>query len=242
MTRRTVFSYCGKLVGHLPVCGWLRVAVAYVKRRANLVTQEWDDLIVGDELKILLEDIMDRVGKDDPVRGRWEVTGDVAKVWVDASSLAMGAMIEVDGDIIKDATWLRPNCASHINMAEFDAVIKGLNLVLAWHMKRMELMTDSSTVWRWINDGLTGRAWLKTKAASEMLIHRRIDIILSLVNECGLTLTVTLVPSIGNRADALTRVLQSWLKMLAVSTVKLPSVCAAAVEPTTDKLVTEVHH
>ncbi|KAK4326819.1 hypothetical protein Pmani_002676 [Petrolisthes manimaculis] len=156
MTRRTVFSYCGKLVGNFPVCGWLRVAVAYVKRRANLVTQWWDDLIIGDELKILLEDIMDRVGEDDPVRGRWDVTGDVAKVWVDASSLAMGAMIEVDGDIIEDATWLRPNCASHINMAELDAVIKGLNLVLAWHMKRVELMTDSSTVWRWINDGFTG--------------------------------------------------------------------------------------
>ncbi|KAK4319771.1 hypothetical protein Pmani_009323 [Petrolisthes manimaculis] len=202
----------------------------------------WDDPIIGDELIILLEDIMDRVGKDDPVRGRWDVTGDVAKVWVDASSLAMGAMIEVDGDIIEDATWLRPNCASHINMAELDAVIKGLNLVLAWHMKRVELMTDSSTVWRWINDGLTGRARLKTKAASEMLIRRRIDIILSLVNECGLALTVTLVPSIGNRADALTRVPQSWLKMLAVGTVVLPSVCAAAAEPTTDKLVTEVHH
>ncbi|KAK4306918.1 hypothetical protein Pmani_010324 [Petrolisthes manimaculis] len=75
-----------------------------------------------------------------------------------------------------------------------------------------------------------------------MLIRRRIDIILSLVNECGLALTVTLVPSIGNRADVLTRVPQSWLKMLAVGTVVLPSVCAAAAEPTTDKLVTEVHH
>jgi len=28
LTKRSVFSFCGKLVGHLPVCGWLHVAVS----------------------------------------------------------------------------------------------------------------------------------------------------------------------------------------------------------------------
>lgn len=79
----------------------------------------------GDELKVLLEEILGRVRKDDPVRGRWDVRGDVAKVWVDASSLAIGAAVEVDRDIIEDASWLRPEGSSHINMAELDAVIKG---------------------------------------------------------------------------------------------------------------------
>ena len=32
LTRRTVFSFCGKLVGHYSVCGWLRVATAFIKR------------------------------------------------------------------------------------------------------------------------------------------------------------------------------------------------------------------
>ncbi|KFD59762.1 hypothetical protein M514_28059 [Trichuris suis] len=35
LTCRTVFSYCGELIGHYPVCNWLRTAVAFVKREAN---------------------------------------------------------------------------------------------------------------------------------------------------------------------------------------------------------------
>ena len=31
ITCRSIFSVCGKLVGHYPVCGWLRVAVAAIK-------------------------------------------------------------------------------------------------------------------------------------------------------------------------------------------------------------------
>lgn len=38
-----LLSYCGKLVGHFLVCGWLHVGVAYIKRRANLAIQKWDD-------------------------------------------------------------------------------------------------------------------------------------------------------------------------------------------------------
>ena len=40
LTRRAVFSVCGRLTGHFPVCGWLRVAAAFVKRRANAVTTD----------------------------------------------------------------------------------------------------------------------------------------------------------------------------------------------------------
>ena len=103
LTRRTVFSYCGKLTGHFPVCGWLRVAVAYVKRRANAVTHGWNDVIVDDDLRVTLEEISEKVQKDDPVRGRWDVRGDVAKGWVDASPLAMGAAVEMDRKIVEDA-------------------------------------------------------------------------------------------------------------------------------------------
>lgn len=68
---------------------------------------------------------MDKVKKDDPVRGRWDVKGDAARVWVDASFLTMGAAVEVNESVIEDASWLRSDAASHINMAELDAVIKG---------------------------------------------------------------------------------------------------------------------
>ncbi|KHJ40059.1 hypothetical protein D918_09887 [Trichuris suis] len=114
-------------------------------------------------------------------------------VWADASSLAIGVVLEVNGSVVEDAAWLRSGDACHINMAELDAVVKGLNLAMSWHMKKIELMTDSSTVHRWISDGLSGRTRLRTKAVSEMLIRRRIGKVLSLVRECGLELTITVV-------------------------------------------------
>ena len=43
--QRTVFSLCGRLVEHLLVCGWLRVACRILKKRASLVMKRWDDKI-----------------------------------------------------------------------------------------------------------------------------------------------------------------------------------------------------
>ncbi|KFD45928.1 hypothetical protein M513_13213 [Trichuris suis] len=132
-------------------------------------------------------------------------------MWVDASALALGVALEVNGAIVEDGTRLRPDEARHFNMAELDAVIKGLNLALTWKMKTVELMTDSATVHRWIDDGLSGKARLKTKAANEMLIRRRVETVLALVREYELTLTVTLVRSADNKADKLTRVPSRWI-------------------------------
>ena len=237
LTRRSVFSYCGKLLGHFPVCGWLRVAVAFMKRKINNITSSWDEVANDDSLRIMLEETASEVDKNDPVRGRWDVTGSNARVWVDASSLALGVVIEVDGSVIEDASWLRKDDATHINIAELDAVVKGLNLALAWNMKEVDLMTDSATVHRWISDSLSGRSRLRTKAASEMLIRRRIGLVTSLVDECGLQLRVTLVPSESNKADALTRVPQRWLKPTATPA----AMCAAAANENIDDTVRRVH-
>ena len=35
ISRWELFSICGKLLGHYPVAGWLRLACSYVKRRAS---------------------------------------------------------------------------------------------------------------------------------------------------------------------------------------------------------------
>uniref|UniRef100_A0A5S6QIU7 RNA-directed DNA polymerase n=1 Tax=Trichuris muris TaxID=70415 RepID=A0A5S6QIU7_TRIMR len=171
--------------------------------------------------------------------GRWGVSGDKAKVWVDASALALGVALEVDGAIIEDGAWLRPDDAGHINMAELDAVVKGLNLALSWQLKDLQLMTDSLTVYRWIDDALSGRARLKTKAAREMLIRRRVAIVLALVKEYDLNLTVTLVKSVDNKADALTRVPRRWL---ALQNYDEALVYAAAATTQCEQVVAEVHH
>ncbi|KHJ40534.1 integrase core domain protein [Trichuris suis] len=186
-----------------------------------------------------LAEIANELKKNDPVRGRWDVSGSQVRLWVDASMLALGVALEVGGSIIKDGAWLRPDEARHINMAELDAVIKGLNLAIAWRMKEIELMTDSATVHRWIEDALSGRARLRTKAANEMLIRRRIETVLALIKEYDLAVTVTLVRSSENKADRLTRVPKRWL---ASAEPIGEEVCATADDTPLEQLIAEVHH
>ncbi|KFD62788.1 hypothetical protein M514_05186 [Trichuris suis] len=156
-----------------------------------------------------------------------------------------GRALEVNGAIVEDGTWQPPDEARRINMAELDAVIKGLNPALTWKMKTVELMTDSATVHQWIEDGLSGKARLKTKAANEMLIKRRLETVLALVREYDLTLavtvrTVTLVRSTDNKADKLIRVPRRWI---ARPEALGEQACAAAAtdEQLTERLVVTVH-
>ena len=97
-------------------------------------------------------------------------------------------------------------------MAELEAVLKGLNLAVVWKMKEIRLLTDSRAVFHWLSDALTGKARLKTKAASDLLIRRRLQLITSVADEYGLKIVVTLVPSENNKADSLTRLPNKWLK------------------------------
>ena len=79
-------------------------------------------------------------------------------VWVDASSLAMGVAFEVNGGIMEDACWLQPeNDARHINLAELDTTLKGVNLALQRQAKLLHIITDSVCTHWWITDALTGK-------------------------------------------------------------------------------------
>ena len=67
---------------------------------------------------------------------------------VDASSLARGVFLENRGAILEDAYCLRPiNNAQHINLAELDGTMKGINLALQWQVKMVHLYTDSACVY-----------------------------------------------------------------------------------------------
>lgn len=226
LTRRSVFAMCGKLVSHLPVCGWLRPAAAFVKRRANELSSGWDDEILDPAFLSLVGDLIRRVTSNDPSGGRWDVSGQEATVWVDASSLATGALLEVEGCPIEDGCWLRPEDGSHINLAELDALLRGVNMALTWKMKTLHIKTDSSTVYHWVSDALSGKARLRTKASSEMLIRRRVGTFTSLADEYDLSVDIALVPSSRNKADALTRVPQCWLRNNLSPSVD--GVCCAA--------------
>ena len=55
-------------------------------------------------LNCMIAEIVARVRETDPVGGNWHVDGHKMKVWVDASSVAMGVVLEVNGNIIEDAS------------------------------------------------------------------------------------------------------------------------------------------
>ncbi|KFD46646.1 hypothetical protein M514_12501 [Trichuris suis] len=203
------------------------------------MTSRWDEPINAYHIREQLNEVSNAVKNQDQARGHWKVSGDKAKLWVDASTVARGAVLEVNGVIAEDAALLRPDDARHINMAELDPVIRGLNLTLSWHMKEIELVTDSLTVRRWLNDGLSGKAHLKTKAANEMLTRRRVATIVALVKEHELEFAVTLVPSVENKADIMTSVPCRWI--IRKDPFDVPA-CATAVDPGVEQLIVEVHH
>lgn len=212
ITKRELFSICGKLTGHYPVCGWLRVACSFLKRESE--GQKWDDYI-GDRPQQMAEDLVVRVRIDDPVRGVWSVPNVAcgAKVYCDASSLALGVTLEVEGKTVEDAAWMRKaSDVSHINLAELDAVMKGVNLALKWNVKTLEVVTDSATVLCWVRSTLTGSNRVRVTGMSEMLVKRRLGLLKDVVEECGLTLKISFVESCKNKADVLTRVCKTWTK------------------------------
>lgn len=212
MSRAEVFSMCGQLVAHFPVAGWLRPACGYIKRCASVGS--WKDPVDAKVVKMLRE-VRTEIERRDPVKGRWAVAGGGAcKVWCDASSLAVGACLEVDGDVIEDASWLRkPDDVAHINLAELDSVVKGINLALKWGKTQLEVITDSTTVYTWMRSLLTHDKRITTHGLAEALVKRRLALIDDLMKECGLDITVRRVNSHENKADQLTRVPKAWLSM-----------------------------
>lgn len=210
MTKRELFSTCGKLIGHFPVASWLRPACSYVKRLTN--NDGWDSP-VSERVGEIMQELWEKVLMSDPVRGVWEVN-DTSKgrVWCDASSLAIGVCLELDGVAVEDASWLRPvGDAGHINLAELEAVVKGVNLALLWEVRDLEVMTDSSTVFGWIRDLTTDAKRIRSHGLGEVLVRRRLGLLREIMTECSVQLTPVLVRSDENLSDRLTRVPKSWL-------------------------------
>ena len=87
-----------------------------MKRKANSSTSRWDEEIYDESLRAMMEDTVRRVKQNDPAKGRWDVVGEEATVWVDASSLASGIVIEADGHVVEDASWLRSEIPPHISI------------------------------------------------------------------------------------------------------------------------------
>ena len=61
VTRRPVFSLCGRLLGHFLVCCWLHVVCGVLKRRASSVTKGWDDETRDNLLQRMISETVDSV-------------------------------------------------------------------------------------------------------------------------------------------------------------------------------------
>ncbi len=85
----------------------------------------------------------------------------------------------------------KANDVTHINLAELEVFIKGVNLALKWGLSELKLMTDSATVFCWVNSLLTNDKKIKTHGLGEMLVRRRLELLSALVDECGLQLKIT---------------------------------------------------
>ena len=96
------------------------------------------------------------------------VSTEEMNVLVNASTLALG--------VLEDACWLQPVIdAQHINLTEFNTMVKGINVALPWQTKTLHLCTDSFCVYHWVSNILTGKVRICIKPASEMLIRWRLD-------------------------------------------------------------------
>ena len=82
---------------------------------------------------------MSEVRKADPVKGRWQVPQtDSGEVWTDASDFATGVVLEIDGVVAQDGTWMRKQTDyNHINVAELEVVMKGINLCVNWGLRNI---------------------------------------------------------------------------------------------------------
>ena len=128
-------------------------------------------------------------------------------MWCDASDLAIGVVLEIDGRTAEDAAWLRKkHDHSHINLAEIDAAVRGLALAIRWKLKFITLMMDSVAVKKWLNTAIEDERPLRSRALAEMLIKRRIGVFKETMEAYDATVDIQLVPSHVNKADVLTRV------------------------------------
>ena len=175
-------------------------------------------------------------------RLHWCIDGNKFTVWVDACSLAMKVALGVNGAIIEDDCWLWPeNDARHINLAELDAILKGINLALQWQARVLHIDTDSVYTHQWITFALTRKTWLTTKASSEMLMQKWLAALAKTIKEYNLFVDIALIRSAMNRADALTRVPQWWLTRALKESKPLQQLCATIVHSLDSEWIISIH-
>nr|XP_047144991.1 uncharacterized protein LOC101239685 [Hydra vulgaris] len=182
VTRSQLFSQLGKLIGHYPVEGSLRLQASYMKRLAGNIP--WCDFI-SEDCKEKLKELLYRVEKEDPVGGKWLVpVNGKAELYCDASSIGLGVVLLIGGVVVEDAAWLRPaSDTHHINISELDSILRGLNLASKWGIKELtEVAKDIQIAVQWIPSEINladrlsriPQKWCRTVCAAGLLEQKDI--------------------------------------------------------------------
>ena len=92
------------------------------------------------------------------MKGTWWVSNSRrGTVWCDASSIALGVVLEIDGNLVEDAAWLRKkDDLAHIKVTELDAVLKSINMFYQRGITNLTVISDSATVCTWLNSVISG--------------------------------------------------------------------------------------
>ena len=128
------------------------MACGYLQRCTATEGIAWDS-VISEGIQAKANDVAERLrDQGDPLFGSWPVdlTQEVV-LWTDASSVAIGVALEVGGEVVEDAAWLRrAGDARHINMSKLEAAIREINMCLRWKIWQLTLRTDSATVCGWL--------------------------------------------------------------------------------------------
>ena len=121
----------------LPYLWMVALFCSSLKRMTCLDGTDWDKP-ASEDAALMCHELAEKLQECDPVTGLCHANTSSAVawcLWCDASDLAYGVALESDGSIIEDGCWLRPpEDKRHINLAELEAVIKGLSLAAKWNV------------------------------------------------------------------------------------------------------------
>ncbi len=211
LTARQALGYLGGLLpGMIPTANWLRPLVASLRSRCTMIATngDWDDLVAPPNSEVYKEFMYLRerwAETGNPMQGVWDVPQDNVKLYTDASDRFLGYVI-TDEELRPIADSCQPiKETTQINISELDAVIFGVQQCIEYGFKKIELLTDSSSVVGWLK-AISTDAKVRVRGIHAKLIDRRVVILRKMVREFELNIRVAYVKSKDNLADALTRI------------------------------------
>ncbi|XP_065654937.1 uncharacterized protein LOC136081540 [Hydra vulgaris] len=176
----------------------------------------WNEY-VSEDCKEKMKELLHRLEKEDSVGGKWLVpVKGKAELYCDASSIGLGVVLLIGGVVIEDAAWLRPRSDTHhINISEFDSILRGLNLASKWDVRELTVYSDSKGTVGWLNAVLKEKYRVKTRGISQLLVQRRLNTIKEIAK--GIRIIVQWIPSELNLADRLSRIPQKWCRRVCAT-------------------------